>query len=189
MPRRGGHSGHSSRLRPGLIVAVGASLLLFAGVINLNRVRSADRSVADAHARFDQTAAAAQQILDYRERSDNRGPSERPNEDVQAMVFQALDDAGIPTVRQQRLSGSGRIRINAGSSDSSHEIYEDRVSVVLQPMSPVEVWNLLASWRALRSNWRPVSLVMDLSNRGGSDPVYSATIVFANKFEVPRDER
>ena len=168
---------------------MGASVLLFAGVLNLSRVRSADQSVADAHARFEQTAVAAQQILDYRERSANRGPSERPDEDVQAMVFQALDDAGLPTARQQQLSGSGRIRINAGSSDSAYEIYEDRVSVVLQPMSPVEVWNLLASWRALRSNWRSVSLVMELSSRRDSDPVYSATIVFANRFEVPREER
>ncbi|XOV76058.1 MAG: hypothetical protein ACFHWZ_03540 [Phycisphaerales bacterium] len=145
--------------------------------------------MADARARFDQTAAAVQQIRDYRERSANRGPSERPGEDVQAMVFQALDDAGLPPARQQQLSGSGGIRINAGSTDSSHEIYEERVSVVLQPMTPIEVWNLLASWRALRSNWRPVSLVMDLSNRRGSDPIYSATIVFANRFEVPREER
>jgi len=182
-------SSRPSRHSPAAIAAIGASLLLFAGVINLSRGRAADRSVADARARFDQTAAAVQQILDYRERSADRGPSEMPDEDVQAMVFQALDDAGLPTARQQQLSGSGRIRINAGSGDTAHETFEDRVSVVLQPMNPTEVWNLLTSWRALRSNWRPVSLVMELSSRRDSDPVYSATIVFANRFEVPRDER
>lgn len=182
-------SSRPSRHSPAAIAAIGASLLLFAGVINLSRGRAADRSVADARARFDQTAAAVQQILDYRERSADRGPSEMPDEDVQAMVFQALDDAGLPTARQQQLSGSGRIRINAGSGDTAHETFEDRVSVVLQPMNPTEVWNLLTSWRALRSNWRPVSLVMELSSRRDSDPVYSATIVFANRFEVPREER
>jgi hypothetical protein len=188
MARVPGHDSRSPRLSPVVLAALGVSLLLFAGMLNLNRVRSADQSVADARARYEQTATAAQQILDYRERAANRGPSERPDEDVQAMVFQALDDAGLPTARQQQLSGSGRIRINAGSGDSSQEIYDDRVSVVLQPMSPTEVWNLLASWRSLGSNWRPVSLVMELSNRRGSDPVYSATIVFANRFEVPREE-
>ncbi len=63
MPPSIGQSAHSPRLSPVLTVVMGASVLLFAGVLNLNRVRSADQSVADARARFEQTAVAAQQIL------------------------------------------------------------------------------------------------------------------------------
>lgn len=189
MARVPGHHLRAQRISPIVLGALGVSLLLFAGMLNLNRVRSADQSAVNARARFEQTALAAQQIRDYRERAALRGPSERPDEDVQAMVFQALSDAGLPTARQQQLSGSGRIRINAGSRESSREVYEDRVSVVLQPMLPDEVWNLLAAWRTLGLNWRPVSLVLELSNRRGSDPVYIATIVFANRFEISREEQ
>ncbi|MFI4853472.1 MAG: hypothetical protein ACIAQF_00665 [Phycisphaerales bacterium JB065] len=116
------------------------------------------------------------------------GPSEQPNEDVLALVAQALSDSGLPSSRQQKLSSAGQIRINNANSDSE-DTFEDRVTVTFQPMTPEEVWAVLTAWDRLGTNWKPISLVMEISNRRGADPVYSATIDFANRFTVPRDAR
>jgi hypothetical protein len=177
-----------ARLNPLVLTAVGFSVLLFSLVLNLQRVRSASQDLQDAQNRYEQISAAVNQIADFRERSVETGPSEQPNEDVLALVAQALSDSGLPSIRQQQLSSAGRIRINTANTDSE-DTYEDRVTVRFQPMSPDEVWAVLTAWDRLGTNWKPVSLVMEISNRRGDDPVYSATIDFANRFTVPRAAR
>lgn len=179
----------SNRLNPLALSAIGFSVLLFSLILNVQRVRSASQDLQDARARYEQISAAVNQIAEYRERSVELGPSEQPNEDVLALVAQALSDSGLPNSRQQQLSSAGRIRINTDSASSTEQIYEDRVTVRFQPMSPDEVWAVLNAWDRLGSNWKPISLVMEISNRRGDDPVYSATIDFANRFTVPRDAR
>ncbi len=178
----------SNGLHPPVLAAMGFSILLFSLVLNLQRVRSANQDLLDAGARYAQILTAANQIANYRKSNANSGPSEQPNEDVLALVSQALSDSGLPSGRQQQLSSVGRIRINTSNS-SSEDTYEDRVAVRFQPMTPDEVWAVLIAWDRLGSNWKPISLVMEISNRRGDDPVYSATIDFANRFTVPRDAR
>ena len=170
------------RVSPLLLAAVGASASLFAVVVNVQRVQAARAASEAAQARYGQTAAAAQQIAAHRERSAESGPSEAPEEDVAALVLQALNDAGIPASREQRLTSSAPIRVNAGGRSDDRQVFEDRVEGEFEPMTPAEVWDVLAAWRALDVSWRPVSLVMVQSNRRGDDPVYSATIGFANRY-------
>lgn len=177
-----------SRVNPLVLTGFGVSVLLFSLVLNIQRVRTASQDLMDAQARYEQISAAANQITAHRERSTESGPSEQPNEDVLALVAQALADSGLPSSRQQQLSGAGRIRINTANT-GSEDTYEDRVTVRFQPMSPEEVWAMLTSWRRLGTNWKPISLVMEITNRRGDDPVYSATIDFANRFTVPRAAR
>ena len=176
------------RVSPLLLAAMGASALLFAVVVNVQRVQATRAASEAAQARYEQTAAAAQQIAAYRERAAASGPSEAPEEDVAALVLQALNDADIPASREQRLTSSAPIRVNVGGRGDDRQVLEDRVEGEFAPMTPAEVWDVLAAWRALDVSWRPVSLVMVQSNRRGDDPVYSATIGFANRYEPTNPE-
>lgn len=182
MPRANGSTMAIDGVNPLLLAAVGASVLLFAVVVNVQRVQAAQAASESAQARYEQTAAAAQQIAAYRQRSAESGPSEAPEEDVAALVLQALNDAGIPASREQRLTSSAPIRVNAGGRSGDRQVFEDRVEGEFEPMTPAEVWDVLAAWRSVNVNWRPISLVMVQSNRRGDDPVYSATIGFANRY-------
>ncbi|NRA31581.1 MAG: hypothetical protein HRU11_15135 [Parvularculaceae bacterium] len=83
--------------------------------------------------------------------------------------------------RLLRLVGRAEVRSAVGRS-SDQQVSEDRVEGEFEPMTPAEVWDVLVAWRDLDVNWRPVSLVMVQSNRRGDDPVYSATIGFANRY-------
>ncbi|MFI4854370.1 MAG: hypothetical protein ACIAQF_05250 [Phycisphaerales bacterium JB065] len=177
-----------ARLNPLVVAAIGFSVVLFSLVLNVQRVRSANQDLQDAEDRYEQISVAANQIAAYRERSVESGPSEQPNEDVLALVAQALSNSALPSSRQQQLSSAGRIRISTANSESE-DTYEDRVTVRFQPMTPDEVWTVLTAWNRLGTNWKPISLVMEISNRRDDDPVYSATIDFANRFTVPREAR
>lgn len=167
---------------PLLLVAAGVALV-FVLVWSVSRVGQATERLDIARLSAVQASDAAAMIAAARESELQSTPSSQPDEDVLALLAQAMNDAGLPRSRQQQVASAGQVRIDQqGLGASATETVEDRVTIRLQPMTSSEVRSLLQAWQGLSSDWYPVSLVMESANRSGGDPVYSAALEVAIRY-------
>lgn len=168
-----------------LMVMLFSAALLLVVVWSFSTVRGVERSLDDARARFSQIAEDSRRIIGARERDDAMAPSGEPDTDVLALLAQAMNEAQLPSSRQQQVSSGGEIRVASGGGGSaSPEIRETRVNIKIQPIEPDELWRLLLAWRAMDTPWEPVSLTLESTGRA-AEPGYGATLVVGRRYAAP----
>lgn len=161
--------------------------LLFAALLlvivwSSSKVRAAERSLDDARVRFSQISEDSRRIIGAREQEETLAPSGEPDTDVLALLAQAMNEAQLPSSRQQQVSSGGEIRVASGGGGSaSPEIRETRVNIKIQPIEPDELWRLLLAWRAMGTPWNPVSLTIESTGRS-VEPAYGATLVVGRRY-------
>lgn len=172
-------------LSGGLMAMLFFAAMLLAVVWSVSTVRGAEQSLDDARARFSQIADDSRRIIAARQRDDAMAPSGEPDSDVLALLAQAMNEAQLPSSRQQQVSSGGEIRVaSGGGGPASPEIRETRVNIKIQPIEPDELWRLLRAWRAMDTPWTPVSLTIESTGRT-AEPTYGATLVVGRRYAAP----
>ena len=167
------------RRAPALFMFVVAASLA-GSAISAARLSVARAREQAAGERAPAVAADLAEVINLRARQEQIAAGQRPKEDVYAEFAAALSEAGLPSGCLRDLSPDGDKALETGSTTAGPRLRVQSVRLTIEPVTLVQLGNLLASWRAKQPVWRTSSI--ELSAPTGADRpegAYTARLVLS----------